>query len=113
MKKRIITSPQCSDEQEEPEKYQFKLMQHPVTPAHRLVYEINQIIASSCTPPESMLQEIARLVGSAFEVEYCCLVTDRSQGESLSASWGAQKDYLGLTNQQGAFSIEQLELPVV
>ena len=116
MKKRIITSPQCSDEQEEPEKYQFKLMQHPVTPvtpAHRLVYEINQIIASSCTPPESMLQEIARLVGSAFEVDYCCLVTDRSQGEPLTASWGAQKDYLGLSNQQEAFSIEQLELPVV
>ena len=116
MKKRIITSPQRSDEQEEPEKYQFKLMQHPVTPvtpAHRLVYEINQIIASSCTPPESMLQEIARLVGSAFEVDYCCLVTDRSQGEPLTASWGAQKDYLGLSNQQEAFSIEQLELPVV
>ena len=113
MKKRIITSPpQRPDEQEDLEQYHFKLMQHPVTPAHRLVYEINQIIASS-TPPDCMLQEIARLVGSAFEVDYCCLVTDRDGGDATSASWGAQKDYLGLTNQQEAFSIEQLELPVV
>ncbi|MEM7578792.1 MAG: GAF domain-containing sensor histidine kinase [Cyanobacteria bacterium P01_A01_bin.80] len=113
MKKRIITSPpQRPDEQQDLEKYHFKLMQHQEKPAHRLVYEINQIIASS-TPPESMLQEIARLVGSAFEVDYCCLVTDRNGGEATSASWGAQKDYLGLPNQQEAFSIEQLELPVV
>ena len=77
MKKRIITSPpQRPDEQQDLEKYHFKLMQHQEKPAHRLVYEINQIIASS-TPPDSMLQEIARLVGSAFEVDYCCLVTDR------------------------------------
>ncbi|WP_414619686.1 GAF domain-containing protein [Calothrix sp. CCY 0018] len=115
MKKRITTSPQQRpDEQEDLEKYQFKLMQHPVTPAHRLVYEINQIIASSCTPPDRMLEEIARLVGSAFEVDYCCLVTSQDFGEVLSASWGAQKDYLGLSNHQHeAFSIEQLELPVV
>ncbi|MEL6457704.1 MAG: GAF domain-containing protein [Cyanobacteria bacterium J06621_15] len=113
MKKRIITSPpQRRDEQEDIEKYHFKLMQHPVTPAHRLVYEINQIIASS-TPPDRMLQEIAQLVGSAFGVDYCCLVTDRDGEDATSASWGAQKDYLGLPNQEEAFSIEQLELPVV
>lgn len=114
MKKLITTSsPQRRDEEEDLEKYQFKLMQHPVTPAHRLVYEINQIIASDCTPPDRMLQEIAKLMGTAFEVDYCCLVTDHNQGEPSSASWGAQKDDLGLSNQHEAFSIEQLELPVV
>ncbi len=114
MKKRTTSPQQRPDEQEDLEKYQFKLMQHPVTPAHRLVYEINQIIASSCTPPDRMLQEIARLVGSAFEVDYCCLVTNQQdRREALSANWGAQKDYLSLSNQHEAFSIEQLELPVV
>ncbi|AFY58746.1 histidine kinase with GAF domain [Rivularia sp. PCC 7116] len=113
MKKRIITSPpQCPDEQEDLEQYHFKLMQHQETPAHRLVYEINQIISSS-TPTDRMLQEIARLVGSAFEVDYCCLVTDRNREEPTTGSWGAQKDYLGLPSPTEAFSIEQLELPVV
>ena len=113
MKKRIITSPpQRPDEQQDLEKNHFKLMQHPVTPAHRLVYEINQIIASS-TPPERMLHDIARLVGSAFKVDFCCLVTDHLTGEAQSASWSNREDYLGLPNQQEAFSIEQLELPVV
>ncbi|MEO1429389.1 MAG: GAF domain-containing protein [Cyanobacteria bacterium J06633_8] len=113
MKKRIIASPpQCPDEQEDLEKYHFKLMQHQETPAHRLVYEINQIISSS-TPTDRMLQEIARLVGSAFEVDYCCLVTNCNGEEASTASWGAQKDYLGLPNPTEAFSIEQLELPVV
>ncbi|MBV6626762.1 MAG: GAF domain-containing sensor histidine kinase [Rivularia sp. (in: Bacteria)] len=113
MKKRIITSPpQCPDEQQEVEKYHFELMQHQETPAHRLVYEINQIISSS-TPTDRMLQEIARLVGTAFEVDYCCLVTDRNGEEATTGSWGAQKDYLGLPNPTEAFSIEQLELPVV
>ncbi len=113
MKKRIITSPQQRpDEQEDLEKYHFMLMQHSVTPAHRLVYEINQIIASNSTPPDRMLQEIARLVGSAFEVDYCCLVTG-SEGETTNVNWRARDDSLGLPNPTEAYSIEQLELPVV
>ena len=115
MKKRIITSPpQRPDEQEDLEQCHFKLMQHTVQPAHRLVYEINQIIASFCTPADRLLQEIARVVGSAFKVDYCCLVTDPKQGvEATAASWPAQDDYSGLPNPTVAFSIEQLELPVV
>ncbi len=113
MKKRIITSPQRPDEQEDLEKYHFKLMQHQETPAHRLVYDINQIIASFCTPPDRMLQEIAQLVGSAFKVDYCCLVTNSNGGEAATASWHAQKEYLGSSNTDETFSIEQLELPVV
>ena len=115
MKKRIITSPpQRPDEQEDLEKCHYKLMQHQEKPAHRLVYEINQIIASFCTPSDRMLQEIARIIGVAFEVDYCCLVTDpKKRAEATTASWSPQEDYLGLPNPDEAFSIEQLELPVV
>ncbi|NJL79708.1 MAG: GAF domain-containing sensor histidine kinase [Richelia sp. RM2_1_2] len=114
MKKHIIVSPpQRSDEQQDLEQHYFKLMQHPVTPAHRLVSEINQIIASS-TPTDEMLQEIARLVVHAFKVDYCSLVTHPQQGEEpTTASWSTQDTYLGLPNSNEAFSIEQLELPVV
>jgi signal transduction histidine kinase len=113
MKKRIITSPQRRDEQEDLEQYHLKLMQHTVKPAHRLVYQINEIIASFSTPSDRMLQEIAQLVGSAFEVDYCCLVTDPKGGQPTTASWSVQDNYLGLPNPNEAFSIEQLELPVV
>ncbi|WP_416350883.1 GAF domain-containing protein [Rivularia sp. UHCC 0363] len=113
MKKHIITSPpQRPDEQEELEKYHFKLMQHTLTPAHRLVSEINQIIASSI-PTDQMLLEIAQLVGNAFKVDYCYLLTDPKEGELTTASWNAQESYLSLPNPNEAFSIEQLELPVV
>ncbi len=114
MKKRIITSPpQRSDEQEDLEKCHFKLMQHQEQPAHRLVYQINQIIASSIAP-DQMLEEISRVVGVAFKVDYCCLVTDPKQpGGATTASWHSQQDYLGLPNPKDTFLIEQLELPVV
>ena len=114
MKKRIISPPQRPDEQEYIETCHFKLMQHQEQPAHRLVYEINQIIASSSIPPEGMLQEIARLLGAAFEVDYCCLVTEPKQGgEATTASWSLREDYASFSNPDEAFSIEQLELPVV
>lgn len=114
MKKHIIASPpQRSDGQQELKQHYFKLMQHQEKPAYRLVSEINQIIASS-TPIDEMLQEIARLVGNAFKVDYCCLVTNPKQEEEpTTASWSTQESYLGLPNSSGAFSIEQLELPVV
>lgn len=114
MKKRIITSPpQRPDEQEDLEKCHFKLMQHQEQPAHRLVYEINQIIARS-TPPDRMLRDIAQAIATSFKVDYCCLVTDpKKGGEATTASWSQQEDYLSLPNQDEAFSIEQLELPVV
>lgn len=114
MKKHIIASlPQPSHEQQDLEQHYFKLMQHQEKPAHWLVSEINQIIASS-TPTDGMLLEIARLVGNAFKVDYCCLVTHAQQGEEpTTASWSTQESYLGLPNSSEAFSIEQLELPVV
>jgi len=114
MKKHIIASPpQRSDGQQELKQHYFKLMQHQEKPAYRLVSEINQIIASS-TPIDEMLQEIARLVGNAFKVDYCCLVTNPKQEEEpTTASWSTQESYLGLPNSSEAFSIEQLELPVV
>ncbi|MEB3215283.1 MAG: GAF domain-containing sensor histidine kinase [Nostocales cyanobacterium 94392] len=114
MKKHIIASPpQRSDEQQDLKQNYFKLMQHQEKPAYRLVSEINQIIASS-TPTDQMLQEIARLVGNTFKVDYCCLVTDPKQGEEpTTANWSTQESYLGLPNSSEAFSIEQLELPVV
>ncbi|CDN13274.1 two-component sensor histidine kinase [Richelia intracellularis] len=62
-----------------------------------MVAQINQIIATNSVGVK-MLQEIARVVGEAFEVDCCCLVTlsDDDDSEAITANWCAQK-YLGVT----------------
>ncbi|MBD2384087.1 GAF domain-containing sensor histidine kinase [Cylindrospermum sp. FACHB-282] len=113
MKKRLSSLPKCSDEFER-QVYPVKLMQHQEKTADGLAQKINQIIAKSSV--SSMLQEIAQLLGGAFQVDCCCMVTVTGEisGEATAANWCADK-YLKLPHSDGMFSMEQLliNLPVV
>ncbi len=88
-------------------------MQHQEEPALQLVQKINQIIAKHLTPA-GMLQEIAQVLGAAFEVDCCSLVTvmDKVSGSTISAYWCTQ-EYLELPHPQKILSSEQVDLPVV
>ena len=114
MKKRL-SPPQLQDDVERLQPYPVKLMQHQEDTTHLLSQKINQIIANNSVT-SSMLQEIAQLLGVAFQVDCCCLVsmTGDLSGEATAASWCADK-YLGLPHSDEIFSVEQLlmNLPVV
>ncbi len=110
-KKRLSSLPQYSDELDidRQQKYRVKLMQHEQYDAHQLAQKINQSIANSPTP-EDMLQEIAELLGLAFKVDCCCLVTitNGSTGETITANWCAPKD-LDLPHANEILSSDQWE----
>ncbi|WP_017315078.1 sensor histidine kinase [Mastigocladopsis repens] len=96
----------CLDEVERQQKYPVKLMQHQEEPAYQLVQKINKIIANSSTPT-NMLQDIAQLLGVAFKVDCCSLVTVSAEvsGEAISAHWCAQEN-LESPQTEEMFSIE-------
>ena len=110
-KKPLSSLPQYSDELdlELQKQYPVKLMQHEQYDAYQLAQKINQSIANSPTP-EEMLQEIAKLLGLAFKVDCCCLitVTNEGTGETITANWCAPK-YLGLPRPDEILSSEQWE----
>ena len=113
MDKRLSSPPQCPDEVDRLKQYPVKLMQHQEEPAHQLAQKINQIIAQD-SPPARMLQEIAQVLGVAFKVDCCCLVTVMGEvsGEAISANWCTQ-EYFGLQHSDGMFPVEQMDLRVV
>ncbi len=87
------------------------LMQHQEEPAHQLAQKISQIIASS-SATALMLQEIAHVLGAAFDVDCCCLVSaDEQVGEVITATW-CKPEYVGLSHPNEMYSA-QLDLPVV
>ncbi|MDZ7958391.1 MAG: GAF domain-containing protein [Aulosira sp. DedQUE10] len=114
MKKRLSSPPQCPDDVDRLQSYPVKLMQHPQETTHQLSQQINQIIA---TKPATvlMLQELAKLLGVAFQVD-CCLVTVMNEvsSEVTTANW-CHEEFLGLPQSDEVFSMEQLlmELNVV
>lgn len=90
------------------------LMQHQEEPAYHLVQKINKIIASSSTP-KRMLQDIAKVLGVAFKVDWCSLVTVSGEvsSEAITANWSVQEN-LELSDSDEMFSIQQqLDLPVM
>ncbi len=114
MKKRLSSPPQRPEELDRLTQYpHVTLMQHEEELARPLAHKINQIIANSSTPAK-MLQDIAQVLGVAFDVDCCCLVTvpQDSSDEVITASWCAQ-DYLGLSQPEEMLSIEQLDLAVL
>jgi signal transduction histidine kinase len=115
IKKRLSLSLQHLDDLERLQPYPIKLMQHQEESTHKLAQKINHIIANS-QATALMLQEIAQLLGVAFEVDCCCLVTvtSEAQSEATTANWCAD-EYLGMTHPSEMFSMEQLlmDLPVV
>ncbi len=99
---------------EKQKQHSVKLMQHQEEPNFKLVQELNHIIASHLTPT-MMLQEIAKVLGVAFDVDCCSLVTvpTEASNEIMSANWYA-KAYSGIVSSGEVFAaMEQLDLPVM
>ncbi|BAY14777.1 GAF sensor signal transduction histidine kinase [Anabaenopsis circularis NIES-21] len=116
MKKRLSLPPQCPDDLERLQSYPLKLMQHQNEPTLQLVKKINHIIANN-SATTLMLQEIARLLGNAFKVDCCCLVTvpaSAASSESIVVNW-CSDEYLAMPNPSQMFSPEHLlmDSPVV
>ncbi|PLZ96888.1 ATPase [Fischerella thermalis CCMEE 5328] len=113
MRKRLSSLPQRRDEIDRLTHYPVNLMQHEEEAALQLAQKINHIIANSSTSA-MMLQDIAQLLGVAFKVDCCCLVTAHKEvtgGEEIAANWCPQ-EYLDSSTDE-IFSLEQLDLPVV
>ncbi|MEH2026626.1 MAG: GAF domain-containing sensor histidine kinase [Nostoc sp.] len=108
MKKPLSSPPHYVDDIDRLQPYQVKLMQHQEEPARELVQKINQIIANS-SATALMLQDIAQLLGVAFQVDCCCLVSvaDETSDEATTTNWCAD-EYLGLPHPEEMFSMEQL-----
>ncbi|MBW4449227.1 MAG: GAF domain-containing sensor histidine kinase [Spirirestis rafaelensis WJT71-NPBG6] len=107
--KKTLSSPLLRQDEVDRQQYPVKLMQHQKEPADHLARHIHEIIAKSLAPA-TMLQEIAQLLGAAFQVDSCCLVpvTDEGFEEAITANWCASK-YLGLPHPDEIFSMEQVE----
>ncbi|MBD2505820.1 GAF domain-containing protein [Nostoc muscorum FACHB-395] len=108
MKKPLWSPTQYVDDIDRLQTYKVKLMQHQEETAHQLVQKINQIIANTSTTA-LMLQDIAQLLGTAFEVDCCCLVsvTSETSDEASTMNWCADQ-YMGLPHPEEMFSMEQL-----
>ncbi|MBD2488169.1 GAF domain-containing protein [Aulosira sp. FACHB-615] len=116
MKKSLSLPPQCPDDLDRLQSYPLKLMQHQNEPTLQLVQKINHIIANN-SATTLMLQEIARLLGNAFKVDCCCLVTvsaSTAASESIAAHW-CSDEYLAMPYPGQLFSTEHLlmDSPVV
>ncbi|MEM7554188.1 MAG: GAF domain-containing sensor histidine kinase [Cyanobacteria bacterium P01_A01_bin.84] len=113
MKESVSSLPQNSDELSRLQKYPVKLMQHEQDSVRQLGHKINQVTAEAPSA-EKMLQEIARLLGSAFEVDCCCLVTvtNEGSGEAITANWYIQDNLKDILSEE-LFSMEQLGKPEV
>ena len=107
--KKTLSSPLLRQDEVDLQQYPVKLMQHQKEPADQLAGRIHEIIAKSLAPA-TMLQEIAQLLGAAFQVDSCCLVPVTGEGfeEAITANWCASK-YLGLPHPDEIFSMEQVE----
>ncbi|MEH2139274.1 sensor histidine kinase [Nostoc sp.] len=108
MKKPLWSPKQYVDDIDRLQTYQVKLMQHQEETARQLVQKINQVIANT-SATALMLQDIAQLLGSAFQVDCCCLVsaTGDTSDEVTTINWCAD-EYLGLPHPEEMFSMEQL-----
>jgi signal transduction histidine kinase len=109
MKKPLSSPPHYVDDINRLQPYQVKLMQHQEEPARQLVQKINQIIANS-SATALMLKDIAQLLGVAFQVDCCCLVSvtgETSDEVTTTTNWCAD-EYLELPHPEEMFSMEQL-----
>jgi signal transduction histidine kinase len=108
MTKPLWSPTQYVDDVDRLQTYKVKLMQHQEETAHQLVQKINQIIANT-SATALMLQDIAQLLGDAFQVDCCCLVsvTGETSDEATTINWCAD-EYLGLPYPEEMFSMEQL-----
>lgn len=89
MKKHLLSLPQYTNDVDTLQPYRANLMQQQENTASGLAQKINYIIANSQAKSSSMLQEIAHLLGLAFNVDCCCLITNSKDesGEVAAANW--------------------------
>ncbi|ARV63242.1 ATPase [Nostocales cyanobacterium HT-58-2] len=109
-----LSSSKCLDEVDIQKKNPVKLMQHQEEPAYQLVQKIHKIIVNSSAPTK-MLQDIAKVLGSAFRVDCCSLVTVSTEvsDEAMCAHWCAPEN-LESPQPKEMFSTEQhLNLPIM
>lgn len=89
-------------------------MPHEEEPAHQVAQKINQIIASDMLPVQ-MLQELARVIGSAFDVDCCAIAVLSNEANDTNqiatANWCRPE--LISADVDEMFSLEPLDLPVV
>ncbi|MEM7725548.1 MAG: GAF domain-containing sensor histidine kinase [Cyanobacteria bacterium P01_A01_bin.45] len=113
IKEPVSSQPQNSDEVNRLQKYPVKLMQHEQDSVRQLAHKINQVTAEASSA-KNMLQEIAQLLGLAFEVDCCCLVTmtDEGSGEAITANWCIQESLEDIASTE-LLSTEQLGKPEV
>jgi signal transduction histidine kinase len=116
MEKHLLSLPKCqNDVDDHLQPYRAKLMQPQEKTADMLAQKINHIVANS-QATSLMLPEIAHLLGVAFKVDCCCLVTDTSEecGEVPAANWCHEK-YLEPLQSSEILSKQQLLMnsPVV
>jgi signal transduction histidine kinase len=114
MKQRFSPPRQSLNELDRIRKYPHgKLMQHQEEPAQQLAKKINQVIANTSSQA-GMLEEIAQLLGTAFDIDCCCLVslTAEASEETIAANW-CKPEYLDITNSNELFAMEPVDLPVV
>ncbi len=116
MKKRLSSPPQQhQNDLERIQIYPLKLMPNQEITASALVQKINQVIANTSVSA-LMLQEIAHLLGVAFQADCCCLVTmiPEVSGEPITSHW-CSEEYLTLPHPHETCSMEKLlmNLPVV
>lgn len=91
MKKHLLSLPEYTNDVEPLEPYRVKLMQQQEKTANALVQEINHIITNSQIT-SSILQDIAQLLGVAFQVDCCCIFTSTTDEEKMSvANWCNQQ----------------------
>jgi signal transduction histidine kinase len=94
------------------------LMQHQENPAHQLAQKINQIMASN-SATTLMLQEIAGLLGMAFDVDCCYLVSvsqmpqavtsEQIADDAITGTW-CKSEYADLPNPDEMYPMGQFHL---
>jgi signal transduction histidine kinase len=110
-----LSPSKCLDEVNLHKQYSVKLMPHQEDPVYQLVNKINKIIANSSTPTR-MLQDLAKVIGVAFQVDGCSLVTVSGEvsSEAITASWCAQENLELSGAEDEMFSMEEhLDVAVI
>ncbi|MBP5971782.1 GAF domain-containing protein [Brasilonema sp. CT11] len=110
-----LSPSKCLDEVNLHKQYSVKLMPHQEEPVYQLVNKINKIIANSSTPTR-MLQDLAKVIGVAFQVDGCSLVTVSPEvsSETITASWCAEENLELSGAEDEMFSMEQhLDVAVI
>lgn len=103
MKNFSVSSAHCPDQPQRSPKHSVTLMHHEENP-ERLGQQIHQLILNGSVP-QTVLQQMAQLLGEAFQVD-CCWVTIAAQNQENTTAYGSWY-------AQSAPSIEEGQMQLV